>query len=521
MIRQALIQNARHGQTSTIFNLPVPVGGLNAQDALADMKPEYALILTNLFPGEGSVSARRGFQEHFTGLPDTIDTLIVWNGPSSLKMLAATGDSIFNVSNSGSVGSATTAMYTSLTSVRLQYTNLANTAGNFTVMVNGEDTPLKYDGSSVTTTTITGTGLTATDLIYVASHKKRLWFVEKQSTDAWYLATDAISGAAVKFPLGSSFREGGHLVAIGSFSADAGDGMDDFAAFISDRGEIAVYAGTDPASASTWSLVGVYKTGEIIGQRPLVRLGGDLFLLTHDGLVSMTDIIKLSRAEAQYASPGNKIMPLLNNAARNYDNNFGWEAVNYARGKWLLINIPVIEGQSQIQYVMNITTGAWCDFSGMNANCWAVYNDEIYFGGDTAVYKADSTQADNGNDINTEMSGAYSYLRNKKLKQFMMMRPVIGSDGVPSFQVGVNIDFEEIEPMGSVSANPQEAWMWDDAVTGIWGNMVWGGARSIIKAWTGISGIGIAVAPHFIANINGQSCELFSFDILYEQGGVY
>jgi hypothetical protein len=43
--------------------------------------------------------------------------------------------------------------------------------------------------------------------------------------DLWYLPIDSIAGAAHKFPVGALFKKGGHLVAIGAWTLDSGNGL--------------------------------------------------------------------------------------------------------------------------------------------------------------------------------------------------------------------------------------------------------------------------------------------------------
>jgi hypothetical protein len=54
--------------------------------------------------------------------------------------------------------------------------------------------------------------------------------------------------------------------------------------FVTDQGEVMVYRGTDPSSASTWALIGIWIVGAPIGNRCLMKYGGDLLVLTLDGL---------------------------------------------------------------------------------------------------------------------------------------------------------------------------------------------------------------------------------------------
>ena len=58
---------------------------------------------------------------------------------------------------------------------------------------------------------------------------------------------------------GPLFYKGGYLVAVTDWTIDGGNGPQDYVAFISLRGQVALYAGTDPTNSSAWSLVGVFN----------------------------------------------------------------------------------------------------------------------------------------------------------------------------------------------------------------------------------------------------------------------
>ncbi len=103
------------------------------------------------------------------------------------------------------------------------------------------------------------------------------------------------------FPLGAIFHRGGYVIGIGSFSNDAGEGPDDYLCFITNNGEVAVYQGTDPDSASTFALVGRFSVGMPIGRRCTVRVNGDLGIITQDGIVSMQAALRFSRESIQKA----------------------------------------------------------------------------------------------------------------------------------------------------------------------------------------------------------------------------
>jgi hypothetical protein len=66
MARQA----KRASRVSTV-SVPAPIGGLNARDAIADMKATDAVIMDNWVPGPTSVSIRSGYVQWVTGFRRT------------------------------------------------------------------------------------------------------------------------------------------------------------------------------------------------------------------------------------------------------------------------------------------------------------------------------------------------------------------------------------------------------------------------------------------------------------------
>ena len=52
--------NPARRQTASTASVPAPLGGWNARDGLAMMKPSDAVILDNYFPNSGSCDLRGG-----------------------------------------------------------------------------------------------------------------------------------------------------------------------------------------------------------------------------------------------------------------------------------------------------------------------------------------------------------------------------------------------------------------------------------------------------------------------------
>jgi hypothetical protein len=203
---------AGKGQIARTYNLPAPVGGLNARDAYTDMKPEDAVNLTNVFPEANYCVVRGGFAENTTGLVLPVRTLMTWNGLTGVDQLfGGAGSSIWT--GAPGVGAE---VVSGLSSVDLQWTCLENAGGMFLVYVNGVDDPGSYDGSIWATLAITGA--TASNFVNVTQFKERLWFCSVGSLDLHYLGIQAVAGPATVYPLGAVFRRGGYVMAMGTYS---------------------------------------------------------------------------------------------------------------------------------------------------------------------------------------------------------------------------------------------------------------------------------------------------------------
>jgi hypothetical protein len=110
-------------------------------------------------------------------------------------------------------------------------------------------------------TNVQVTGVDPNDLVSVCVHKARLWFVEKDSPYAWYLPSGVVLGAATKFNFGSRFKVGGNLVNLYSWTVDGGSGMDDYLVAVSTAGDVVVFRGNDPDTATDWFQHGAWDIG--------------------------------------------------------------------------------------------------------------------------------------------------------------------------------------------------------------------------------------------------------------------
>ncbi len=521
MFRQAARKNPAKRQVSRGKSIPAPVGGWDAVSALADMPEDRAVVLDNWFPTTTDVRVRRGHIEHCDDMGSgVVDSLMVYNGltVAGSKMFAVTGGSIYDVSASGA-GSVTSV--TGLTNNRWQYVNFTTSGGKFLWACNGVDTPKHYNGSAWATPSITG--ITSTDIVNVNAHKNRLWFVLKDSTKAAYLATGSIAGAATTFELGGLFTSGGYLVAMATWTRDGGAGPDDLAVFMSSRGQAIVYAGTDPSAADTWELIGVYDVGPPIGYRCFTKVGADLMLINLDGVLPLSKGLVLERSAQAQVTITLNINSAMNEAARSYKGNFGWEMTPYAKGTMAILNVPIAEGATQHQYVMNTITGAWCRFKGMNANTWAVFKDDLYLGGnDGKVYQADTGGIDVDDTIDAVGQGAYNYYGSMgTLKQWKMLQPLITTDSDSRPAIGISTDFKDNAALGTPTASVLDSALYDVALYDV---DVYAVEGRTVADWTSISGIGQCASVHFRAQTATTTevvMRLNGFNVIHENGGFF
>lgn len=501
-------------------SLPAPVGGWNARDSLANMDPMDAPILINMFPDVSSVNLRPGYTRFATGLDGQVETLMTYNGGNTTEMWAWTDQgSLYNVSVAGAVGAA---VVTGMTNGRWEYTNISTAGGQFLVCVNGQDDMLLYDGAvwlpinAGSTPAITGVLTSA--LCNVVLFKHRLWFVEQFTLNLWYLPIDSIAGAATKFSLQAVATKGGHIVDLDAWTLDAGYGADDNLVFITSLGQVIVYAGTDPASTTTWAEIGAWDLGSPIGTRCMLKWAGDLLILTYDGLVPMASALQSSRLDPRVAL-SDKIQGAITAATTAYGGThfaFGWQVVYSAKFNAVWINVPVSVG-AQEQYAMNTITKSWAQFQGWAASCWTIFNDEPYFGGDTFVGHAwDSSYSDNGAVIPTYVVQAFNYFEERAvMKKFNRARPSIFTDGAPAISVGISTDFNLNDVTTPVSFLPISFGQWD---SGLWDVALWGSGLSVNNTWQGVSGLGYCGAVQFKSASMGVQVEWSSTDVVFQSG---
>ena len=525
MVRRALRARDSTLPAARTATVPAPVGGRNTRDDLAAMPETDAEILDNWFPEGSYVRPRRGVNNHKGVLPGQIESILSYANGATLKLFAACSGTMQDITTAGTTASNSTATsMTGLTNNRWQYVNFGAAGVNVLACVNGADAPRQYDGATWAAMTFASTSIgtaTSSQFIGVMEHKQRLFFIQDDTLKFWYMGnTNSYSGTVTSFDLSSLMQMGGELMCLGSWTRDGGAGMDDYAVFVSDRGEAAVFAGTDPGNSSNWTLEGVYRIPAPLSRRSMQKLGGDLLILTELGVLPFS--MALSGREPQ-ALLTDKIRDTVADDVSVYRANFGWELKFFPAGHQLFINVPVTAGAYQKQHVMNTGTGAWGSYgeiaSRIEANCWEVHNNQLLYGGNTFVRRAETGTNDYGADIQCELKQASSHFGLPgQLKKFNLMRCHMRSDGELPFAFGLNIDFSDVPP-SSIPTPTAISWPeWDVAT---WDDFYWGDNPRPVGTWQAANGLGTYAALRIKGAVNSETIQFIATDYVYEPAGLF
>jgi hypothetical protein len=519
-------RRAAASQTAQIAVLPAPTGGLNFRDPIAAMTPQDALVMTNLIPRQQGCELRKGWQVYAdaaTETGDAVESVFSYKAPDNAddKIFVAVDGNIYDVTDGGEPVLVVTA--TGSTDDSWWVTQFSTAADTFLLAVSPGAGYWTYSATSGwLQRTVTGLPM---NVRTVAVWKRRVWFTCLEDSNVYYMgAVDAVTGTATSFPMGSMLRNGGYVSALINWTMDAGFSIDDFLVAVGTEGDVAVWEGTDPTSAATFQIKGVWYVGPVPRHGVyFTPFGGDVMIVSELGLVPMSRLISGQYSQDQQIGPASKIQSVFAPLVRRLINAKYFDVFVVPSSEVLVIKLPA-DGGTYRQFAMNVTTGAWCQFIGIPMRSVAVINGELYFGTEDGVTcrglfgdrdGVDSVGA-GGSYIEGDMQTSFqNFGTPAQLKKFGMVRPVFIATAAPAVKLQINTQFL-LSPVGG---SP----FFSDSDNGIWDLSNWNAAswvgQNTYQSWYGTTGLGYYGSLRM--KVRGLPATVFtSAHMMTEIGGV-
>lgn len=506
------------GRVSSSTTLIAPVKGWYVGDNITNSPEGTAYILDNCYCQYDYVRVRRGSLAWATGMgAASVQTLMPYVTGSTSQLFAACNGSVYNVTSAGAVGAA---VVTGLSSSTLQTLQFTTTGGAFLLFCNGVDAMKIYDGSTWANTAITGISTSA--IGYLWQFKSRVFMVEANTLNAWYLPVDSIGGAATKLALGGVFPRGGSLLCGASWAISSNSGLYETCVFITDQGEVAFYDGDGPAAAN-WALKGVYRISKPLGKNCLMKAGGDLAVMTEDGIIPLSQVETLDELALQAVAVTKPIAPAWRSAVQARTGLTGWSITVWPLETMAIINVPSLSVNDRQQFVANAQSGAWSRYTGWDAKCFAVLGSSLYYGtSDGRVMKAETGGQDDGQLYTAVCAWSFSDLGAKsRRKQVRLMRPILQTTFTtdPAFQILADYDSALNGPPSAASTSTSAA-TWDGS---LWDTAKWPGSVVRSASWKSLTGLGTAIAPVMqlsVSTTDTPDVRITQIDLVYEAGEV-
>jgi hypothetical protein len=520
-------------QQMQAITLPAPTRGIIQNENEAFMAPGAAVICDNWAPTMKGVKLRGGCVR-WCELPETTPVISGFQYASGnvQKMFAGNATNLYDVT-----ATAPVLVKAGQASGNYCASQLANQAGDFMIVVNDAgDYPLRYDGAAWTTLNageITGPAgssvVAGHNLVYVWKYRNRWFFIEGGTMNAWYLPLNAIQGALQMIPLSGAATKGGRLLFGATWSLDAGDGIDDKCVFVTDLGELLIFTGGDPSSAANWRQEGRYQTPPPMGMNAHMALGGDLLLMTVEGIVPISAAITKTSEQLELSAITRAIKPMWRDEV-NAKRAWSWTMENWNEYGGIFVTWPGGNVGNRYCAAVNAATGAWSRFVGYDATCFLRLRGDLFFGTqDGIVMQADRTGYDDGMPYTATLVGGWEMFASPpNTITWRQARAAFAAAGNQPFQpqLSATADYVVTLPTApSAGPDPGVADVWDE---GLWDQAKWdqpAPGQPVVRntGWVSIGITGFSHAPIVQVTVAQQAkpdVELISISATYDRLGV-
>ena len=533
----------RQGQQQATTGTTIPAGieGINAVQSLALMSVAEVVYTYNLVSQDLGMVVRKGFEEWAKGWTGSIGkTAIPFEGHQDAddKLFVANSEGIWDCTAEGELAPTKVLTWDDTTGEAgyCSFVLFSNDGNDLFILlcdvVNGYHVYTQTTDTWDKVTQGTGAGqvegIDPTNFDFVMVWKNRVWLIEQDSANAWYLDVATLYGAVTKFNFGSQFRQGGSLRAIYNWSLDGGLGLDDLLVAVSGAGDVVVYQGTDPDDASKFSLQGSWFVGGVpLGNRFGTEFGGEVYILSVYGLLPISQLLNGSSTNDPNTYLTAKISPFIRRVMTERREQLGWQVVVHTEDAQIHIETPQDSKNGNVAFVQYFGNQAWSMIRGLDKYHTVSWRGKTYW----TAGDRNSLQIKEGNRDNVwlepDVDGVaapvdWSVLTSfqdlgtgPSNKRVQYIRPNFLADAVPAYSVVARYNYDVAELTTVPSGDLNEAGRWDVAN---WDDAIWGGSAAVIDAARGSFGMGRHVAVAMRGRSSSRTV-LVAFDLLVDQGG--
>lgn len=528
--------------------LPAPIGGLNRRDPLSAMPATDAVMLENLIPRNGYCEPRDRFDKVFdfkdSGVLD-IPSIDEMGGmmPYSTNILITVEDdtgksALYNIDTDAFIaaesGHAAFTNYTPSITLSVSVPTSDDTRGvNFqdNLIITGENAaPAVYNGSTVAGLTRTS-GMSSTEALAMDAaleFKGRMLYYATNATPYyhkfWYAEAGSFQGVFNNFDFSSFIEQsaGNGIAKIVRWSADSGEGLDDYLVIVMTNGETLVYQGDDPGDANNFGLVGKYRLPPPRGLNDFVDYKGDVIYMTETGYTNLGYEFRGGRQFGEKMKGGYSTISSSNTMA-------------YCPGSDLIIASGGVTPLGSEIAAFATDSGGWCSFyinegSGTAAIQQVIensFNNEIYISYASGEVRRTNLDAQtSGFEVLCHAQPAWMALgMPDRQKQLTGIRFLVSDDGQASidqglYHVSAGADFGAFDVSEGLIGSASN---W-----GIVRNTYLNEYETSDPAWIGISAFGYYVTYSFYAAavkspIDGTALNHWrwvSTSLMFNPGGV-
>ena len=306
---------------------------------------------------------------------------------------------------------------------------------------------------------------------------------------------------------------------INTLTLDGGEGVEDLLCIIMTSGEVLIYSGSNPGS--DFSLVGTFRIAEPIAEkRAIAKLGGDVIVMTKEGYLPLSQVVRQDIVGNKAAAISEKIRGTVIAQVKATGTTTGWQIFVSPDGDKVIFNYPTGEPDPFNQHVFNPIIRAWCIFENMPAHVWGQFNGDTYFGSASGVVFKVGGDADNGENITGDLATAYNYFGDRGgVKRFSSVQPMLEGETDIVFSFGVGVDQA---PTTTIDVSPvtfaSNLAAWD---TSTWDDFFWADTTGagVTKRRKAVNRLGYSAALRIKVATSTQTISFISAHYTFAPGG--